>query len=91
MKLTLRAVSPSLPSPLLTFAVSAEGQLSGCVGLRTVPDVQIPHVVFVGGPRLKGLEEPLVPRRVFPRELQAALHTLDAREQLQERKIRGGE
>lgn len=86
---TCTTSSVSFASPLLTFAISAEGELSGWIGLWSLLDVQIPHVVLVRGPRLQGLEEPLVTGRIFPCELQAALHTLNACKQLQKRTLGG--
>lgn len=69
--------------PLLTFAIPTEGQRSGLVWLWVVVHIQIPHVLFVRGPWLQGLEEALVTRRILPCELQPAFHTLNARKQLQ--------
>lgn len=73
--------------PLLTFATPTKGERSGRVGLRTLLYIQVPHVLLVGGPRLKGLEETLVTRRVLPRELQATLHPLNACQQLRKRRV----
>lgn len=70
--------------PFMTFATPTEDEWRGWVRLWTL-ELQIPHVLFVRGPWLQGLEKALITGWVLPCELKAALHSLNTCKQLQKK------
>lgn len=70
--------------PFMTFATPTEDEWRGWVRLWTL-ELQIPHVLFVRGPWLQGLEKALITGWVLSCELKAALHSLNTCKQLQKK------